>query len=99
MKTYTLEMSIALLPQQRQAKIDMSGAHLMHMEKIVCSILFSSLHESITKLSSHQVKQSLEHRGSSSRSISSSTSKNRITLEEFQNLAMPIYLKTIKKIP
>ncbi|CAF1179919.1 unnamed protein product [Adineta steineri] len=54
-----------------------------------------SLHESIIKLSSHQVKQSLEEHWSQSKLIS----KNRITLEEFQNLAMPIYLKTIKKIP
>jgi hypothetical protein len=56
---------------------------------------FSSLHESVVKLSPHQIKQSLEQRWSPSRS----TSKNRITFDEFQNLAMPIYLKTIKKIP
>jgi hypothetical protein len=51
------------------------------------------------KLSPHQLKQSLEQRWSPSRPISSSTTKTRITFEEFQNLAMPIYLKTIKKIP
>ncbi len=55
----------------------------------------SSLHESVVKLSPHQVKQSIEQRWSPSRAIS----KTRITFEDFQNLAMPIYLKTIKKIP
>ncbi|CAF0939297.1 unnamed protein product [Rotaria sordida] len=54
-----------------------------------------SLHESVVKLSPHQIKQSLEQFWSQTRS----TSKTRITLEEFQKLAMPIYLKTIKKIP
>jgi hypothetical protein len=61
--------------------------------------LCSSLHDSVVKLSPHQVKQSLEQRWSPSRSVSSSTSKPRMTLEDFQNLSFPIYLKTIKKIP
>ncbi|CAF0828730.1 unnamed protein product [Rotaria sp. Silwood1] len=56
-----------------------------------------SLHESIIKLSPHQVKQSLEQHWSQTQLTS--TTKNRITLDEFQKLAMPIYLKTIKKIP
>ncbi|CAF2349338.1 unnamed protein product [Rotaria sp. Silwood2] len=55
-----------------------------------------SLHESVVKLSPYQIKQSLEQLWSPTRSTS--TSKNRITLDEFQKLAMPIYLKTIKKI-
>lgn len=57
---------------------------------------FSSLHESIVKLSPHQVKQTLEQRWSPSRA---STSKTRMTRDEFQTLAMSIYLTTIKKIP
>lgn len=56
-------------------------------------MLFSSLHESVVKLSPHQLKQSLEQRWPPGKSIS----KTRITLEDFEHLAMPIYLKTIKK--
>lgn len=59
-------------------------------------LVFSSLHESVVKLSAHQVKQSLEQRWSPARTT---TNKSRITLEEFEHLAMPIYLKTIKKFP
>jgi len=69
----------------------------IQLEKLI--FVYSSLHESIVQLSPHQVKQSIEQRWSTSRSNSLSTSKTRITYEEFQNLALPIYLKTIKKIP
>ncbi|CAF0802579.1 unnamed protein product [Adineta ricciae] len=54
-----------------------------------------SLHESIVKLSPHQVKHTLEQRWSPSRA---STSKTRMTFDEFQTLAMSIYLTTIKKM-
>ncbi|CAF2035947.1 unnamed protein product [Rotaria magnacalcarata] len=52
-----------------------------------------SLHEAAVKLSANQVKQSLEQLWSQSRSTS--TSKKRITYEEFQNLAFSVYLKTM----
>ncbi|CAF3845630.1 unnamed protein product, partial [Rotaria magnacalcarata] len=55
------------------------------------------LHEAAVKLSANQVKQSLEQLWSQSRSTS--TSKKRITYEEFQNLAFSVYLKTVKQIP
>lgn len=64
-------------------------------KNVLISFVFS-LHESVVKLSPHQIKQSLEQRWSLS---SRSMSKPRITFDDFQNLAMPIYLKTIKKIP
>ncbi|CAF4143517.1 unnamed protein product [Rotaria socialis] len=55
-----------------------------------------SLHEAAVKLSANQVKQSLEQLWSQSRSTS--TSKKRITYEEFQNLAFSVYLKTMSAL-
>lgn len=67
------------------------------MRPILPIFFFFSLHESIVKLSPNHVKIILEQRWSPS--SRSSTSKQRLTLLEFQDLAIAIYLKTIKKIP
>lgn len=67
---------------------------LNRLKSNVFSLLSFSLHESVVKLSPHQVKQTLEQRWSPTRS----NVKTRLTFDDFQNLALPIYLKTIKKI-
>lgn len=73
-----------------------TGNRLTYIFFVELSLMtFSSLHESAVKLSPHQLKHSLEQRWSPGKS----SSKSRMTLEDFEYLAMPIYLKTIKRFP